>query len=404
MPRAAAPRTDISHSPSAHRGPSGTSATSGTPLISLVVPCHNEAPALDKFYRAVSAVLESVPNARFEIVCVNDGSTDDTLSCLLALRRADARIRIIDFTRNFGKEAALSAGIDEAQGDAVIPIDADLQDPPALIPVMIERWRDGAEVVLAKRTNRASDTVAKRVAAGLYYRVHNRLSEVKLPENVGDFRLMDRRVVTAIKRLPERRRFMKGLFAWVGFHTEIVEYVRDPRAAGESKFSGWRLWNFALEGITSFSTVPLRCWTYIGVSLALMSLAYGSYIVIRTLLHGIDVPGYASLLVGILFLGGIQLVGIGVIGEYVGRIYYESKGRPLYLVRRRYQSSVKVSHLPARTGVRHVAGKAIGKLTRLDMSNNGEAGKSSAAQSVPRPRFRSSGSRQGTRPFVRRMS
>lgn len=401
MPRAVAPRNDLPRSPTSHRGPSGAS---GTPLISLVVPCHNEAPALDKFYRAVSAVLDSMPNARFEIVCVNDGSTDDTLSCLLALRRADARIRIIDFTRNFGKEAALSAGIDEAQGDAVIPIDADLQDPPALIPVMIERWRDGAEVVLAKRTNRASDTVAKRVAAGLYYRVHNRLSEVKLPENVGDFRLMDRRVVTAIKRLPERRRFMKGLFAWVGFHTEIVEYVRDPRAAGESKFSGWRLWNFALEGITSFSTVPLRCWTYIGVSLALMSLAYGSYIVIRTLLHGIDVPGYASLLVGILFLGGIQLVGIGVIGEYVGRIYYESKGRPLYLVRRRYQSSVKVSHLPARTGERHVAGKTIDKLTRLDRSNNGEAGKSSAAQSAPRPRSRSSGSRQGARPFVRRMS
>ncbi|RSD20479.1 glycosyltransferase [Pandoraea apista] len=319
-----------------------------TPLVSLVVPCHNEAPALDKFYRAVPPVLDSMSHVRFEIVCVNDGSTDDTLSTLLALRRADARIRVIDFTRNFGKEAALSAGIDEAQGDAVIPIDADLQDPPALIPVMIERWRNGAEVVLAKRTNRASDSVAKRVAAGLYYWVHNRLSEVKLPENVGDFRLIDRRVVTALKRLPERRRFMKGLFAWVGFHTEIVEYVREARSAGESKFSGWRLWNFALEGITSFSTVPLRCWTYIGVSLALVSLAYGSYIALRTLIHGVDVPGYASLLVGVLFLGGIQLVGIGVIGEYVGRIYYESKGRPLYLVRRRYQSSVKVSHLPSR--------------------------------------------------------
>ncbi|WP_023594007.1 MULTISPECIES: glycosyltransferase family 2 protein [Pandoraea] len=342
----AANRSERRSSPTLPLSPT-SSAASRTPLVSLVVPCHNEAPALGAFHRAVSQVIDHLPGVRFEIVCVNDGSTDDTLTELLALRRADARIRVIDFTRNFGKEAALSAGIDEARGDAVIPIDADLQDPPALIPVMIERWRNGAEVVLAKRTNRASDSLAKRLAAGLYYRVHNRLSEVKLPENVGDFRLMDRRVITALRRLPERRRFMKGLFAWVGYHTEIVEYTRDPRAAGVSKFSGWRLWNFALEGITSFSTVPLRCWTYIGVSLALLSLAYGSYIVLRTLVHGIDVPGYASLLVGILFLGGIQLVGIGVIGEYVGRIYYESKGRPLYLVRRRYQTSVKVSHLPS---------------------------------------------------------
>ncbi|WP_246190389.1 glycosyltransferase family 2 protein [Pandoraea captiosa] len=370
------------------------------PLISLVVPCHNEAPALDAFYRAVAPVLDRVANARFEIVCVNDGSTDDTLGALLALRREDPRIRIIDFTRNFGKEAALSAGIDEAVGDAVIPIDADLQDPPALIPVMIERWRDGAEVVLAKRTNRASDSVAKRVAAGLYYRMHNRLSEVKLPENVGDFRLMDRRVVTAIRQLPERRRFMKGLFAWVGFRTQIVEYVREPRSAGESKFSGWRLWNFALEGITSFSTVPLRCWTYIGVSLALLSLAYGSYIALRTIIHGVDVPGYASLLVGVLFLGGIQLVGIGVIGEYVGRIYYESKGRPLYLVRRRYQTSVKVSHLPSRAGMR-VQPRPV---TRADTSSNDGAEKSSAARSARPPRSRSNGCLPDARPFVRRMS
>ncbi|VVE37683.1 putative glycosyltransferase [Pandoraea morbifera] len=354
MPHAA-DRTEHRSPPTLPRSPTSPAA-SRTPLVSLVVPCHNEAPALGAFHRAVSHVIDHLPGVRFEIVCVNDGSTDDTLTELLAMRRADPRIRVIDFTRNFGKEAALSAGIDEARGDAVIPIDADLQDPPALIPVMIERWRNGADVVLAKRTNRASDSLAKRLAAGLYYRVHNRLSEVKLPENVGDFRLMDRRVITALKRLPERRRFMKGLFAWVGYHTDIVEYTRDPRAAGVSKFSGWRLWNFALEGITSFSTVPLRCWTYIGVSLALLSLAYGSYIVVRTLVHGIDVPGYASLLVGILFLGGIQLVGIGVIGEYVGRIYYESKGRPLYLVRRRYQSSVKISHLPSQAPL-HDAGE-----------------------------------------------
>ncbi|WP_087686210.1 glycosyltransferase family 2 protein [Pandoraea sp. PE-S2R-1] len=369
MPRAA----DTRHTPD----------TTRAPLVSLVVPCHNEAPALDAFFRAVVPILDSVAGVHFEIVCVNDGSTDDTLNTLLALRRRDARIRVVDFTRNFGKEAALSAGIDEAVGDAVIPIDADLQDPPALIPVMIERWRNGAEVVLAKRTNRASDSFAKRVAAGLYYRVHNRLSEVKLPENVGDFRLIDRRVVTALKQLPERRRFMKGLFAWVGFQTEIVEYVREPRSAGESKFSGWRLWNFALEGITSFSTVPLRCWTYIGVSLAFVSFAYGCFIALRTIIHGIDVPGYASLLVGILFLGGIQLVGIGVIGEYVGRIYYESKGRPLYLVRRRYQTSGKVSHLPARVGgraQRHLHESLA--LTRRDTSRADAAKTSRAARSA----------------------
>lgn len=211
---------------------------------------------------------------------------------------------------------------------------------------MVEHWLDGAEVVAAKRSSRASDTFAKRVTAGLYYRVRNMLSEVKLPENVGDFRLMDRAVVNALRSLPERRRFMKGLFAWVGFKTVIVEYEREARSAGHSKFSGWRLWNFALEGITSFSTVPLRSWTYIGGAIALIAFCYGGFVIGRTLIFGNPVPGYASLLSLMLFLGGIELIGVGVVGEYVGRIYHETKERPIYLVRRRYQARKKVSTLP----------------------------------------------------------
>ncbi|ADG18759.1 glycosyltransferase family 2 protein [Paraburkholderia atlantica] len=323
-----------------------------TPLISLVVPFYNEQDAVERFFAAVVPVLESIDGTRFEIVCINDGSSDATLDRLIAQSSRDRRIRVIDLTRNFGKEAALTAGIDEAFGDAVIPIDADLQDPPSLIPVMVEHWRAGAEVVAAKRTNRLCDTFAKRTAAALYYRVHNALSEVKLPENVGDFRLIDRQVVNALRSLPERRRFMKGLFAWVGYRTVIVEYEREPRSAGHSKFSGWRLWNFALEGITSFSTVPLRSWTYIGLSIATLAFVYGGFVIGRTLWSGNPVPGYASTISVMLFMGGIELIGIGVIGEYVGRIYYESKERPVYLVRRRYQAKSKVSMLP---GVRQDA-------------------------------------------------
>lgn len=308
-------------------------------LLSLVVPCYNESESIRKFFASVIPVLEAIDAIRFEIVLVNDGSTDDTLEQLIAHAHRDPRVRVVDLTRNFGKEAALTAGLDEALGDAVIPIDADLQDPPALIPELVRRWREGAEVVLAQRSNRACDSWLKRATAGAYYRVHNKLSDQKLPVNVGDFRLMDRVVINALKQMPERRRFMKGLFAWVGYRTVIVPYEREARSAGHSKFSGWRLWNFALEGITSFSTMPLRSWTYIGVAIALGAFGYGAFIVARTLVLGIDVPGYASLLSALLFLGGIQLIGLGVVGEYVGRIYDEAKGRPIYLVRRRYQET-----------------------------------------------------------------
>ncbi|MGZ2748415.1 glycosyltransferase family 2 protein [Burkholderia stagnalis] len=335
------------------------------PLISLVVPFYNEGEAVEHFFDVVMPLMSGIDGIRFEIVCVNDGSRDDTLDRLIAIGTKDRRVRVIDLTRNFGKEAALTAGIDEAVGDAVIPIDADLQDPPSLIPLMIAHWRDGAEVVAARRANRACDSFAKRTAARLYYRVHNALSEVKLPENVGDFRLMDRQVVNALRSLPERRRFMKGLFAWVGFRTVIVDYEREARSAGQSKFSGWKLWNFALEGITSFSTVPLRSWTYIGLGIAALSFLYGSFIVTRTLMFGNPVPGYASLISAMLFISGIELVGIGVVGEYIGRIYYETKERPVYLVRRRYQARSKVTTLPvSRDSLRQASAAARADLAR----------------------------------------
>ena len=307
---------------------------SANPLISVLVPFYNEEDTINFFYEKITEVVDQLKDVDFEFVCVNDGSRDSTLDALEALANRDSRVRIIDLSRNFGKEAALTAGLDESRGDAVIPIDADLQDPPHLIPSMIEKWRQGAEVVIARRSEREADSYLKRKTAELFYRVHNTISDTEIPDNVGDFRLMDRVVVDALKALPERRRFMKGLFAWVGFNTATIEYSRAPRSAGSSKFTSWRLWNFALEGITSFSTIPLRIWTYIGGTLALIAFAYGSYIIVRTVLFGVDVPGYASLLSVVLFIGGVQLVGLGIVGEYIGRIYMECKQRPVYIVRR----------------------------------------------------------------------
>ncbi|KRB85134.1 glycosyltransferase family 2 protein [Noviherbaspirillum sp. Root189] len=307
-----------------------------TTLISIVAPFYNEAEGIDYFRDAILAVVEGIADAAFEIVCVDDGSKDSTLQQLIALSTSDPRFRVLELTRNFGKEAALTAGIDFARGDAVIPIDSDLQDPPELIPVLIEEWRKGAEVVLARRADRGTDSFLKRKSAEMFYSFHNRLSSVKIPQNVGDFRLMDRVAVDALKSLPERQRFMKGLFAWIGYKTVVVDYVRKPRAAGETKFSGWKLWNFALEGITSFSTAPLRVWTYIGGLGALLTVTYAIAIILRTLIHGVDVPGYASLLVAVLFFGSLQLISVGLLGEYIGRIYLETKQRPTYLIRREY--------------------------------------------------------------------
>jgi glycosyltransferase involved in cell wall biosynthesis len=306
-------------------------------LVSLVVPFHNEEAVVDMFFREVTPALRNIPDANYEIVCVNDGSTDATLAKLLEVCDGDAHIRVVDLSRNFGKEAALTAGLDEAAGDAVIPFDADLQDPPEVIPKLVERWRDGFDVVLAKRVDRHADSWSKRGSAALFYRVHNAISEMPIPDNAGDFRLMSRQVIDALKQLPENRRFMKGLFAWVGFRVSYIEYRRRPRAAGRSKFSGWKLWNFALKGLTSFGTLPLRVWTYIGGVTAGFAMLYSSYLILRTLLHGISVPGYVSIITAVLFLGGMQLVGIGVVGEYIGRIYMESKRRPVYIVREIYR-------------------------------------------------------------------
>lgn len=307
-------------------------------ILSLVVPVYNEEETVALFVHRVSQVFGSDPAIKLELVFVNDGSSDATLDCLLTLQQENPSIRIVDLSRNFGKEAALSAGLKAATGQVVVPIDVDLQDPPELILDMIDKWRQGYDVVLGRRVNRDSDSWAKRVTATWFYRIHNKISDPQIPENVGDFRLMDRAVVDALNELPESRRFMKGLFAWVGFRTTFVSYTRPERVAGTTKFNGWRLWNFALEGVTSFSTDPLKIWTYIGGFVASISIIYAAYLTLRVFFLGIDVPGYASVMVAVTFLGGLQLVGIGVIGEYLGRTYLESKRRPIYLIRHTYES------------------------------------------------------------------
>lgn len=307
------------------------------PLISIVVPCYNESETIGLFHAAICQVMHNARTLRFEVIFVDDGSRDDTLQRLIDIATADSRFRVIELSRNFGKEAAMTAALEHARGDAVIPIDVDLQDPPELIHELIAAWQAGAEVVLARRTDRQTDTFLKRRTASLFYRLHNRISQVKIPEDVGDFRLLDRAAVDALAKLPERQRFMKGLFAWIGFRTAVVNYTRASRAAGTTKFSGWKLWNFALEGITSFSATPLKIWTYMGGIGALLTLLYALFIIIRVLVKGIDVPGYASLLVAVLFFGSLQLIGIGVLGEYIGRIYMESKRRPTYLIRRLHE-------------------------------------------------------------------
>lgn len=306
--------------------------------LSLVVPVYNEAETVGLFVERVESIFNDLAEVVMEYIFINDGSTDGTLELLLQLQRLIPHVKVIDLSRNFGKEAALSAGLSCATGQVVVPIDVDLQDPPELILQMIQKWREGYEVVLGRRTDRTSDSWAKRASANWFYRIHNKIADPVIPENVGDFRLMDRQVVDALNELPESRRFMKGLFAWVGFRTTCIDYSRAERVAGTSKFNGWRLWNFALEGITSFSTDPLKIWTYMGIAVSLASFLFAAMIVLKVLFSGIDVPGYASLIVTVSFLGGLQLIGIGVLGEYLGRTYLESKRRPIYLVRRIYEN------------------------------------------------------------------
>ena len=310
------------------------------PLISLIVPVKDEEEAIDGFVTRVSAVLNALrtpdgADVGWEILFVDDGSQDATLAAIMAANLRDPRVIGLSLSRNFGKEAALSAGLDNVRGRTVVPIDVDLQDPPEVIGAMLDQWREGYEVVYGVRRNRMTDSLPKRLTADLYYRAHNWLSEDKIPEHAGDFRLLDRKVVEVIRAMPERNRFMKGLFAWGGFRQTAVEYDRAERAVGTTKFNYLKLWRLAIDGLTSASTAPLRVWSYMGAVIAVGALAYALYLIARTILYGVDVAGYASMMVAVLFLGGVQLLSLGILGEYVGRILVEAKQRPIYVVRLR---------------------------------------------------------------------
>lgn len=303
-------------------------------LISIVVPAYNEEAVIESFYERMCSLMDELPGYRFELVFVNDGSRDNTQQLIDSFVAKDSRVACVDLSRNFGKEIAMTAGFDHALGDAVIVIDADLQDPPELIHEFIKEWNNGYDIVYARRTHRDGETWFKKFTAAGFYRVMDKLSRVSIPRDTGDYRLMSRRSVDALLQLREHHRFMKGLFAWIGFPSKAIDYRRDQRAAGYTKFNYWKLWNFAIEGITSFTTAPLKIATYFGSLISLISFVVGGWIVVRTLLWGDPVAGYPSLIVTILFLGGVQLFCIGVLGEYLGRIFGESKQRPLYLVQK----------------------------------------------------------------------
>jgi glycosyltransferase involved in cell wall biosynthesis len=307
--------------------------TQSTPLLSIIVPVKDEEEAVGPFVARVAPILTGICGADWEILFIDDGSTDATMAAIILANQAEPRIRAASLSRNFGKEPALSAGLDLATGRAVVPMDVDLQDPPEVLGEMVTKWKAGADVVYGVRRNRQSDSLPKRLTADLYDRAHNWLSSDKIPEHAGDFRLLDRKVVDVIKKMPERNRFMKGLFAWSGFKQDSVEYDRVEREVGTTKFRYWKLWTLALDGITSSSTAPLRVWSYIGGIVAIFALFYAIYVTIRTMAYGVDVPGYASMMTAILFFGGLQLISLGVLGEYVGRILIETKQRPIYIVR-----------------------------------------------------------------------
>jgi glycosyltransferase involved in cell wall biosynthesis len=301
-------------------------------LLSIVVPAFNEAPVINEFHARISKVLTNI-EMNCELIYVDDGSSDNTVAILNELRESDKSIAVIELSRNFGKEVALSAGLDHASGDAVVIIDADLQDPPELITEFLREWRNGYDVVYGRRTDREGESWLKVTTAKWFYRIINRLSDVEIPQDSGDFRLLSRRALDALMSLRETHRYMKGLYAWIGFPQKEVSYLRNPRAAGVTKWNYWRLWNFALEGITSFSDVPLKMSTYLGVVTSSMAFLYGIYFLVRTMVMGNPVPGYPSLILVVLFLGGVQLICLGIIGEYLARSYNESKGRALYFVK-----------------------------------------------------------------------
>jgi glycosyltransferase involved in cell wall biosynthesis len=311
--------------------PTEHSSSVPSPLISVVIPAYNEAAVLAESHRRLAAAIDSMPYA-FEFIYVNDGSSDETNSIIHALHAQDPRVALVNLSRNFGKEVAMTAGLEHAGGDAVVIIDADLQDPPELIPALVDKWREGFDVVYATRRKRLGETWLKKTTAALFYRLMLNISRIQIPRDTGDFRILSRRAAQAVTQFREQHRFMKGLFAWVGFRQTSITYDRDPRHGGETKWNYWQLWNFALEGITSFTVAPLKISTYLGIVTAAGAFVYGVIIILKTLIYGADMPGYPSLMVVILFLGGIQLIGLGIIGEYLGRTFNEAKNRPLYFV------------------------------------------------------------------------
>ncbi len=312
-------------------------------LLSIVCPAYNEEANLDAFVIAVEAAMLAIGQT-FEIVFVNDGSSDRTLDTMTRLRAAKGRIAIVDLSRNFGKEIATTAGLDQAKGDAVVVIDADLQDPPEVIGAMIEGWREGYDVVYARRRRRNGDGPVKRLTASLFYKIIHRIGSVDVPENVGDFRLMSRKAVDAVCSMREHHRFMKGIFAWIGFPSKEVVYDRAPRAGGVTKWNYWRLWNLSIEGITSSTLAPLKFSTYFGFATAVGAFLAGMFYVVKTLFVGDPVPGFPTLVVVVLMLGGIQLMVLGVIGEYLGRVFNETKRRPLYFATEIYPSDSDSAH------------------------------------------------------------
>jgi len=311
----------------------------GHPSITVVAPAFNEEEVLEEFHRRVASVLDAL-SCSYEILLVNDGSTDRTLALMHELHQKDNHVTIVDLSRNFGKEIALTAGLDHARGDVVVVLDSDLQDPPELIPEMLEGWREGYEVVYGVRTHRDGETWFKKASASAFYKLIQRVSRVQIPRDTGDFRLMTKRAISEMGKLREQHRFMKGLFAWIGFPSKAIHYRRDARAAGQTKWNYWGLINLAVEGLTSFTIAPLKIATYLGLSVATASLFYGVVIIWKTLMYGDPVKGYPSLMVVVLFLGGVQLISVGVLGEYIGRIFNEVKSRPLYLVNRLLSSNL----------------------------------------------------------------
>ena len=305
--------------------------TSSLKIISIVAPMYNEQELLSIFFDAIEQCFSNI-DYDYEVVCVNDGSSDNTYDLLKRRAERNARIKIVNLSKNYGKEIALTAGLDHASGNAAIPIDCDLQDPIEVIPTLIEKWEEGYDVVLARRIDRTSDSFFKRFTSNIFYKLIDKISDIHIPSNVGDFRLIDRKVVCALSQFREKSRFMKGLFASLGFKETTIDYIRAPRAAGNTKWNYWKLYKLALEGIISFTSLPLKIWSYVGATVALGAFIYGFYLIFKTLILGVDTPGYASLMVVLLFMSGLILLCLGVVGEYLARIFIEIKGRPMYII------------------------------------------------------------------------